>query len=140
MQISNPNVATYQADMTRMPYEDNSFDLLICSHILYCIPEDRKAMQEIHRVLRPGGKALIVDTIEGDTTRELSHLPAQELKDVYGDEATCRVYGRDITDILGSYGLKAHIIDYVKQLSPEFIEKECLSEAFDSEIVDCINT
>jgi len=67
-------------------------------------------------------------------------LPAQELKDVYGDEATCRVYGRDITDILGSYGLKAHIIDYVKQLSPEFIEKECLSEAFDSEIVDCINT
>lgn len=55
--------------MTRMPYEDNSFDLLICSHILYCIPEDRKAMQEIHRVLRPGGKALIVDTIEGDTTR-----------------------------------------------------------------------
>lgn len=136
----NPNVAIYQADMTRMPYEDNSFDLLICSHILYCIPEDRKAMQEIHRVLRPGGKALIVDTIEGDTTRELSHLPAQELKDVYGDEATCRVYGRDITDILGSYGLKAHIIDYVKQLSPEFIEKECLSEAFDSEIVDCINT
>ena len=40
----NPNVATYQADMTRMPYEDNSFDLLICSHILYCIPEDRKAI------------------------------------------------------------------------------------------------
>lgn len=30
----NPNVATYQADMTRMPYEDNSFDLLICSHII----------------------------------------------------------------------------------------------------------
>ena len=45
-----------------------------------------------------------------------------------------------IRDRLGSYGLKAHIIDYVKQLSPEFIEKECLSEAFDSEIVDCINT
>ena len=38
----NPNVATYQADMTRMPYKDNSFDLLICSHILYCIPEAQK--------------------------------------------------------------------------------------------------
>ena len=71
----NPNVATYQVDITQIPYEDNSFDLIICSHILYCVPEDRKAMQEIHRVLRPGGRALIVDTIEGDATRELSHLP-----------------------------------------------------------------
>lgn len=134
----NPNVATYQVDITQIPYEDNSFDLIICSHILYCVPEDRKAMQEIHRVLRPGGRALIVDTIEGDATRELSHLPKKELQDVYGDEATCRVYGRDITDILGSYGLKARIIDYVKQLSPDFIEKECLSDAFDAEIIDCI--
>lgn len=136
----NPNVATYEVDITQIPYGDNSFDLIICSHILYCVPEDRKAMQEIHRVLRPGGRALIVDTIEGDTTRELSHLPKQELQDVYGDEATCRVYGRDITDILGSYGLNAHIIDYVKQLSPEFIKKECLSEAFDAEIIDCIKS
>ena len=134
----NPNVATYQVDITQIPYEDNSFDLIICSHILYCVPADRKAMQEIHRVLRPGGRALIVDTIEGDATRELSHLPKKELQDVYGDEATCRVYGRDITDILGSYGLKARIIDYVKQLSPDFIEKECLSDAFDAEIIDCI--
>ena len=134
----NPNVATYQVDITQIPYEDNSFDLIICSHILYCVPEDRKAMQEIHRVLRPGGRALIVDTIEGDTTRELGHLSKKELQEVYGDEATCRVYGRDITEILGSYGLKANIIDYVKQLSPEFIDKECLSNAFDAEIIDCI--
>lgn len=134
----NPNVATYLVDITQIPYEDNSFDLIICSHILYCVPEDRKAMQEIHRVLRPGGRALIVDTIEGDTTRELGHLSKKELQEVYGDEATCRVYGRDITEILGSYGLKANIIDYVKQLSPEFIEKECLSDAFDAEIIDCI--
>lgn len=134
----NPNVATYQADITQIPYADCSFDLVLCSHILYCVPEDRKAMQELYRILRPGGRVLIVDTIEGETTQELSHLPAQTLRKEYGDEATCRVYGRDIVQILGQYGFKSRIIDYVKQLPPDFVEKECLTNAFDSEIVDCL--
>lgn len=38
----NPNVATYQADMTRMPYEDNSFDLLICSPYSILYPRRQK--------------------------------------------------------------------------------------------------
>lgn len=133
----NPLVATYQADITQMPYEDNSFDLLICSHILYCVPEDQKAMQEIYRVLSPGGKALIIDTIEGDTTIDLSHLSPDILKEKYGDEATCRVYGRDIVDILNSYGLQTKIINYVDLLPDEFIKKQCLTNAFDAEIIDC---
>ncbi len=134
----NPNVATYQADITQIPYADHSFDLILCSHILYCVPEDRKAMQELYRVLRPGGRVLIVDTIEGEITQELSHLPAQILREKYGDEATCRVYGRDIVRILGQYGFESKIIDYVKQLPTDFVEKECLTDAFDSEIVDCL--
>lgn len=64
----NPNVATYQCDITQMPYADNTFDLIICSHVLYCVPEDEKGMQEIHRVLKPGGRALLVDTwLDGPT-------------------------------------------------------------------------
>lgn len=133
----NPNVATYQADITQIPYKNHSFDLILCSHILYCVPEDRKAMRELYRVLRPNGRLLIVDTIEGEITQELSHLSAQTLKEKYGDEATCRVYGRDIVQILGRYGFEAKIIDYVKQLPADFIEKERLTNAFDSEIVDC---
>ena len=137
----NPNVATYQADITQMPYEDNSFDLLLCSHVLYCVPEDRKGMQEIHRVLRPGGRALIVEEIEGETTRDLQHISPQELREVYKEDATtCRIYGHDLVDILSEYGLKGQIIPYVKQLPPEFIEKECLTNAFEADIVDCINT
>lgn len=134
----NPNVATYQADLTQMPYQDNSFDLIICSHILYCVPEDRKAMQEIYRVLAPGGRALIVDTIEGEETRDLRYLSKKVLQEEYGDEATCRVYGRDIVDMLAQYKLDARIIDYVKLLPPCFVEKQCLTNAFDAEVIDCI--
>ena len=81
---------------------------------------------------------MIIDTIEGEHTVELGHLPKETLLKEYGDENTCRVYGRDITEILGTYGLKAQIIDYVKQIPSDFIEKQRLQNAFDPEIIDCI--
>jgi ubiquinone/menaquinone biosynthesis C-methylase UbiE len=45
---------TLQADVTKLPFADNSFDLVICSEVLEHIPEDDKAIREIVRVLKPG--------------------------------------------------------------------------------------
>ncbi len=135
----NPNVATYPCDITQMPYADNTFDLIICSHVLYCVPEDRKGMSEIHRVLKPGGRVLLVDTWLDGPTQDLSQLPAQERKAISGDPMSCRLYGReDILETLRGFGLEGKIIDYTKQLSPEFIERQSLHDAFDSEIIDCV--
>jgi SAM-dependent methyltransferase len=43
-------------DIQRMDrYEDESFDVFVCSHVLEHVDDDRSAMRELHRVLRPGG-------------------------------------------------------------------------------------
>jgi SAM-dependent methyltransferase len=47
------------ADATNMPFPDNSFDKVIASEILEHVPNDRLAMAEISRILRPGGVAAI---------------------------------------------------------------------------------
>jgi SAM-dependent methyltransferase len=47
------------ADTTSMPFPDNSFDKVIASEILEHVPNDRLAMAEIARILRPGGVAAI---------------------------------------------------------------------------------
>ena len=46
-------------DLTNVPYSANSFDLLICNHVLEHVPDYMKAMKEIFRVLRPGGEAIL---------------------------------------------------------------------------------
>jgi SAM-dependent methyltransferase len=46
-------------DALRLPFDDATFDRVICSEVLEHIPDDRKAMEEIHRVLRPGGTAAV---------------------------------------------------------------------------------
>ena len=47
-------------DITCLPLPDQSIDLIVCSHVLNMLPDDRPAMGELRRVLRPGGTALLL--------------------------------------------------------------------------------
>ena len=47
------------ADITRLPFADNRFDLVICSEVMEHIPEERSAVAEIVRVLKPGGMLVV---------------------------------------------------------------------------------
>lgn len=49
------NLFFQQADATQIPFENNSFDIIIISNALHIIPNPEKALSEIHRVLRPDG-------------------------------------------------------------------------------------
>ena len=52
-------LADVKADICNLPFEDNQYDVLFCNHVLEHIPDDTKAMQELYRVLKPGGMAII---------------------------------------------------------------------------------
>jgi ubiquinone/menaquinone biosynthesis C-methylase UbiE len=47
-----------KADICDLPFEDNQYDVILCNHVLEHIPDDTKAMQELYRVLKPGGMAI----------------------------------------------------------------------------------
>ncbi|MGH2921561.1 MAG: class I SAM-dependent methyltransferase [Gaiellaceae bacterium] len=55
----DPHIADVAADITDLPFADDSQDLIICLHVLEHVPDDRKAISELFRVLRPGGIAVI---------------------------------------------------------------------------------
>ena len=48
-------LADVKADICALPFEDNSYDFILCNHVLEHIPNDLKAMEELYRVLKPGG-------------------------------------------------------------------------------------
>ena len=56
--VSGERITWNQADMMNIPYEDQHFDLIVCQFALMLVPDQLKAIAEIYRVLKPGGKVI----------------------------------------------------------------------------------
>jgi SAM-dependent methyltransferase len=88
--------ADLQMDLTEIALPDDSFDLILASHVLEHIPDDVAAMRQLRRILRPGGIAILAVPYWGETTREdLSITDPDERRRLYGQSDHVRMYGRD---------------------------------------------
>ena len=69
-------VSLSRADAAELPFADESFDSVVCTFALCCIPDERAALTEAVRVLRPGGSLLLADHIVAShlALRALEHL------------------------------------------------------------------
>jgi SAM-dependent methyltransferase len=81
----------FPADLTKLPFEDGSWDVLFASHVLEHVQDDERALAEIRRVLRPGGLAILPVPIAGERTVEYGEPNPREAGHV-------RAPGRDYFD------------------------------------------
>lgn len=120
----NPVLADTVIDMTNISFADNTFDYIICSHILGHIPDEEKAVSELFRVLKPGGKAIVLTLIneENVPTREEKHINTDEKRLMeYGHPTLFRLHGNDMADRLAKRGFEVVSRDYISEL-PEDIQ------------------
>ncbi|WP_299778269.1 class I SAM-dependent methyltransferase [uncultured Formosa sp.] len=123
-------LADVKADICNLPFKDNSFDVILCNHVLEHIPDDTKAMQELYRVLKPGGMGIF--QIPQDASREVtfeddSITDKKERAKIFGQYDHVRVYGRDYFNKLRSIGFNVDEVDYTANLSADAIQQYCLA-------------
>lgn len=124
-------LADVKADICDLPFEDNQYDVILCNHVLEHIPDDTKAMQELYRVLKPGGMAILQipqDLSRATTFADDSITDQKERAKIFGQYDHVRIYGRDYFDKLRSIGFKVIEEDYTNDISPELVEKYCLAK------------
>lgn len=111
-----------QASVTHLPFASDSIDLLLCYHVLEHVPDDRAAMHEIARVLRPGGRALVqVPFRGGRMTEEDPDAPEEERIARFGQADHVRWYGSDFETRLAAAGLAGPRIQPVDVLGEELV-------------------
>ena len=124
-------LADVKADICNLPFEDNTYDVIFCNHVLEHIPDDTKAMQELYRVLKPGGMGIFQipqDLNRATTFADDTITDQKERAKIFGQYDHVRIYGRDYFDKLRSIGFKVIEEDYTSKISPELVEKYCLAK------------
>lgn len=122
----NSPLASVKADICDLPFEDNSFDVILCNHVLEHIPDDGKALTELYRVMAPGGWGVF--QVPQDVRREVTFedpdiTDPEERKKAFGQYDHLRVYGRDYFNRLADAGFEVEAIDYTASLGPEAIDR-----------------
>ncbi|EWH11832.1 type 11 methyltransferase [Cellulophaga geojensis KL-A] len=124
-------LADVKADICNLPFKDNSYDVILCNHVLEHIPDDTKAMQEMYRVLKPGGWGVFQipqdlsreNTFEDDTITD-----KKERARIFGQYDHVRIYGKDYFAKLRKIGFTVEEVNYTKKLPPQDVKKYCLAQ------------
>lgn len=127
--IESP-LAKVKMDIHRIPFEENSFDIIFCNHVLEHVDDDIAAMKEMYRVLKPGGWAILQvpffyplneNTYEDKTITE----PAAREK-AFGQDDHVRMYGKDYGLRLQQAGFKVIEDRMVMEIPEEEVRKYAL--------------
>jgi len=119
-------LADVHMDIRSMPFANDSFDILLCNHVLEHIDQEQKALSEIKRVLKPNGWAILQVPIEYNrevTFEDNSITDRAERERLFGQYDHVRVYGCDYPQRLAQSGLNVDANEFVKSLDEKLAER-----------------
>lgn len=112
--------ALVKMDVTNIEYQDSTFDVVLCNHVLEHVVDDRKAINELFRVLKPEGWAIIqspVDNTRNETFEDNTIKSPEDRERTFGRYDHVRIYGKDYKNRLKKAGFEVKVDrDFVKEL------------------------
>ena len=129
--IESP-LAKVKMDIHEIPFEDNSFDVVFCNHVLEHVNDDRKAVSEIKRVLKPGGWAILqipfFHPIPEKTFEDITIKDPKKREELFGQDDHVRMFGKDYPNRLAESGLTVIEEKLVFEMPREEVKKYALSQ------------
>lgn len=119
-------LADVKMDIMNIPFEKDTFDVVICNHVLEHVQSDIKAMEEVLRILKPGGWAILQVPINynyTETHEDLTITDPKERERVFGQYDHVRWHGLDYGKRLTSAGFDVDENRYIDSFSDEEIER-----------------
>lgn len=124
--IESP-LAKVKMDIHAIPFADNTFDIVLCNHVLEHVRDDIRAMREIHRVLKQGGFAILqvpfFNPVPDHTFEDNSITDKRMREKVFGQDDHVRKYGKDYGARIERSGLVAIQEEFVNTLSDDIRKK-----------------
>ena len=132
--IESP-LAKVKMDLLKIPFADNSFDVVLCNHVLEHVEDDLKALSEIYRVLKPGGWSILqipfFKPIPEKTFSDDTITNPREREKVFGQSDHVRRYGSDYPERIATCGFQVDQESFSFGITPD----ECFRLGLVPEII-----
>ena len=125
----NSPLANIKADICDLPLDDESYDFILCNHVLEHVINDKKAMQELYRVLKKDGIGIFqvpINISNKKTYEDFTITDPKERNKAFGQYDHVRTYGMDFFDRLKEAGFMVEKCEYTSKFTSEEITKYCL--------------
>ncbi|TXC78968.1 class I SAM-dependent methyltransferase [Luteibaculum oceani] len=122
-------IADVKMDLHNPPFDDNTFDVVFCNHVLEHVDDADKCMRELYRIIKPGGWGIFqvpLDTTREETLEDPSITSEEDRLKHYWQKDHVRLFGMDYPKRLEAAGFDVKTEDYTKEIGPELTEKYCL--------------
>jgi len=117
-------------DIMKMPFLDGTFDVILCNHVLEHVSDDRIAMNELYRILKPGGWAVLQVPIAKALTTTFEDPTAatdQRRIELFGQRDHVRLYAEgDYVNRLSAVGFRVNSESYCKQIPESHVRRHAL--------------
>ena len=122
----NSPLADYKVDICKMPFENNSFDFILCNHVLEHVYDDDLAIQELLRVLKVKGTAVLQVPIDFKLNKTIDGRDIKnpnKRNELFGQYDHLRIYGKDFFKKVEKHGFKVNKVKYCDTLDDNKIKK-----------------
>lgn len=109
-------------DITSLAFPSDAFDAILCVHVLEHIPDDRAAMGELYRVMKPGGWGILqvpMDPAREQTDEDPTVTDPEERLRRFGQSDHVRMYGRDYGQRLIDAGFRLEVLPYARRIGKD---------------------
>ena len=123
--------ADVKMDVHNIPFEENTFDVVICNHVLEHVDDADKVMKEFYRVMKPGGWGIFqvpIDYNNSVTIEDRSVTDPRERERIYWQSDHLRLFGRDYGDKLTAAGFKVTESNFINEIDPKLVERYALDK------------
>ena len=121
--------ADVKMDVHNIPFDENSFNVVICNHVLEHVDDANKVMKEFYRVMKPGGWGIFqvpIDINNKETIEDKNVIDPNERERLYWQSDHLRLFGLDYGKKLSEAGFKVTESDFINELSDDLVERYAL--------------
>lgn len=119
-------IADLHFDLHDIPLESNQYEVIFCNHVMEHVKDDLRCMQELYRIMKPGGWGILqvpIDTSRDTTYEDASITTPEEREKHFWQYDHVRLYGTNYPKRLAEAGFRVETVDFKDEIGEELVER-----------------